>query len=257
MLLESSPGRTLSQTLESWICPSRGVSVLFCFVLLSLCCALLLCVLFCHCCVLFPSPSQITLLTTPVTHLVWDISSACERSRKTERKLRSSSAQAEGHCEMRPLLAGENLTQFRGHPNCTTSKPSTARTTPSSWDVLRKTKREAPGGCSDYHRRVSFLLLWIFSYVQILAFPRVPGEAGSKLSSGLYILTINLKWKPPAEGTWAVDLFIGLERARMGQQTSLAYSLKTTKTFSWSQVSPLIRGERVLKLNSLMPEYDD
>lgn len=240
-------------------------SVLLCFVLfslycvlLSLCCVLLSLWFFCHCFVLFPSPSQITPFTTPVTHLVLDISTAHERSRKTERKLRSSSAQAESQCDVRPLRAWENLAQIRGHPNCTTSKPSIAHPHPIFLGCSQKDKgRGTPRGYGDYHHGVSFLLLWIFSYVQILAFPRVPGEAGSKLSSGLYILTINLKWKPPTEGRWAADLFIGLEKPRMSQRTSLAYSLNTTQTFSWSQINPLIKGERVLKLNSLMPEYND
>lgn len=264
MLLDSSPGRTLSQTLESWICPSWGISVLFWFALycshcIVFCCRCVVfcchCGFFCHCFVLFPSPSQITPFTTPVTHLVLDISTARERSRKTERKLRSSSAQAESQCDVRHLRSWENLTQIRGQPNCTTSKPSIAHPPPHLPGMFSERQRERhPGGYGDYHHGVSFLLLWIFSYVQILAFPRVPGEAGSKLSSGLYILTINLKWKPPTEGRWAADLFIGLEKPRMSQRTSLAYSLNTTQTFSWSQINPLIKGERVLKLNSLMPE---
>lgn len=37
--------------------------------------------------------------------------------------------------------------------------------------------------------------------MQILAFAQIPGEPGSRLSSELYSLLINLKGRPPAEGT--------------------------------------------------------
>lgn len=206
MLLESSTERSLSQTLERWICPSWGFYLIF-----------------------FPHHLRYSVHHTGHTHagtsqlLVEKLGKQKGRyghllpRQRTDvtsdlRGPRKSWRNSEATLTALP----QNPQQFPIPPTLPHTHPHTPTKRCPQKDKGRSTLPPGLGWISPWCLFPAALNIQLCANISLSSDPR---RGRSRLSSELYILTVNLKRKPPAEGRWAADLFIGLEKPRVSQHT--------------------------------------